>query len=281
MIPGMKPLEKNMLLKTILLFYVYSCTLLYGWQIITFISIYHTMDQDLIKLYLILWSKWQIYFIVAGFFFTGIFTLSFFRNISAFETFFHTSYTKLRLHLFFHSAFLVLLILNYSLLVLDAHFHLLDLILFFICIYLLNLTGNVFYQAGKSAWMHPTTHGAIYISALLLGFACLLLINPLQVTLSKYVYWVLILLIFDLLIVYARFRFLSRHNRITNQIARKLMGPYLIYFGTRIIVGIFMPVLYLLYAIFFSPITLKGTGILIVIGTFLERMLFVFVVEER
>jgi hypothetical protein len=277
----MRSLEKNMVLKTIFLLYIYTCILLYGWQIITFISIYHTMDQDLIRYNLILWSNWQIYFIVAGFFITGMFALSFLRNLSLFETFFKTSYTKLRLHLFFHIAFLVLLSTSYSLLFLDTHLNLLDLIGFFICIYLLNVIGNVFFQADRSAWMHPTTHGAIYISALLLGFACLLLINPLQVTLSKYVYWVLILLIFDLLIVYARFRYLSRHDRITNQIARKLMGPYLIYFGTRIIVGIFMPVLYLLYAIFFNPITLKGTGILIVIGTFLERMLFVFVGEDR
>jgi hypothetical protein len=59
------------------------------------------------------------------------------------------------------------------------------------------------------------------------------------------------------------------------------MGPYLLYFGTRIIVGIFMPILYLLYAIFFDPITLKGTAILLLLGTFLERLLFVFVMEDK
>ena len=92
---------------------------------------------------------------------------------------------------------------------------------------------------------------------------------------------ILILLIFDTLILYSRFRYLSKFSSATNRIARRLLGPYLLYFGSRVIVGIFMPIIYLIYALIFSTITIKGTGILLLVGTFLGWALFIFVVEEE
>jgi hypothetical protein len=273
----MKAFERNFLLRFILFIYIYIASTIYGWQILCFILSYLSGDMIEIHVRLIQWSQWQFFIILIGMVATLINGMVLYFNWKSIKSIFN----RLKSHFIGHSIFLLLLLINYVLLGSDWHVHLVELILIALALYLLIKTGWFFYQTRRNAWFHPTTYGGVFVSALLQGFAWILLLNPFEIDLIDLSYWILICLGFDLLILYARFRYLSRFNPETNKIARKLLGPYILFFGSRIIVGIFMPVVYVLYAIFISDITIRGTGILLLAGTFLQSMLFVCVVEEK
>ena len=90
-------------------------------------------------------------------------------------------------------------------------------------------------------------------------------------------YWKIVLitlLLFDLLILYARFQYLSTAEPATIQKARELMGSHLLFFGTRIIIGIFMPLIFILYSLLIGKTETEGIAVLILVGLLLERYLF-------
>jgi hypothetical protein len=84
-----------------------------------------------------------------------------------------------------------------------------------------------------------------------------------------------VLLGIDLLIVFARFQFLSKPGETTRKIARNLMGRNLLYFGARIILGIFMPAIFLIYNIIRGEGDVKGIEILVLLGILIDRYLFI------
>jgi hypothetical protein len=53
------------------------------------------------------------------------------------------------------------------------------------------------------------------------------------------------------------------------------MGNQILYFGTRIIIGIFMPGIFILYMILIKGGEVKGVEVLILVGTLIDRVLFI------
>ena len=53
------------------------------------------------------------------------------------------------------------------------------------------------------------------------------------------------------------------------------MGSHILYFGARIILGIFMPTIFILYMVLINGGEVKGVEILILVGTAIDRFLFV------
>ena len=135
--------------------------------------------------------------------------------------------------------------------------------------------GSVFYNSKIPGWIHPTTHGTFFVSAPLIGCSLVGIFNLIPSDTSLLQYFLLILLILELFIVYARFKYLSKSNQTTIQIARKLMGSQLLYFGSRIIIGIFMPAIFILYVIFIEESKVQGLEFLILFGTIIDRFLFI------
>jgi len=80
----------------------------------------------------------------------------------------------------------------------------------------------------------------------------------------------------ELLRIFTRFKYLTKFNYETNMIARSLLGRYGIYFGVRIVAGIFMPFVYIIYALYANEKLFQGVGALILIGEFIERLLFIY-----
>ena len=54
------------------------------------------------------------------------------------------------------------------------------------------------------------------------------------------------------------------------------MGKYGIYFGVRVVAGIFMPFVYIIYALYANEKLFQGVGALVIIGEFVERLLFIY-----
>jgi len=123
--------------------------------------------------------------------------------------------------------------------------------------------------------MHPTTHGSFFVTALLIGCVLMSIFNLVSTDSSTLYYFLLGLLTVDLFIVYARFQYLTNSSQATIQIARKLMGNHLLYFGARILLGIFMPAVFILYMVLINGEEVKGVEILILVGTSIDRFLFV------
>jgi hypothetical protein len=94
-------------------------------------------------------------------------------------------------------------------------------------------------------------------------------------------YFFMILLGFELLILYARFNYLAKHSQATNKLARLLMSRHLLPFGMRIIVGIFMPLIFIINDYLIKGETMGGVAILILLGTFSERYLFIITAGEH
>jgi DMSO reductase anchor subunit len=171
--------------------------------------------------------------------------------------------------------FLFILFINYLTIIWKIHLDVFELISFILAIWVLKRWGSVFYDSRVVTWRHPTTHGAFFVAALLCGCALVSLFDLTPMDSSLLYFFILILLLFDLFIVFARFQFLSKSGEITNRIARNLMGNQILYFGSRIIIGIFMPAIFILYNIFISDNDMKGVELLILVGTMLDRFLFI------
>jgi len=82
-----------------------------------------------------------------------------------------------------------------------------------------------------------------------------------------------------MLIVFARFRFLAAFNPTTNQAAKQLLGKYIFIFGARIILGIFTPLVFLLYAMISDFSDFRGIAVLILLGGLIN--LFLLMVNVR
>ena len=156
------------------------------------------------------------------------------------------------------------------------HQNILELINFVIAILCLSQLSKLFYVKEKSAWYHPTTLGTFYISAILLGISQMIVFETVLSPFSGYAYFLLILLVIEVLRIFTRFKYLTKFSYETNMIARSLLGKYGIYFGVRVVAGIFMPFVYIIYALYANEKLFQGVGALIIIGEFIERLLFIY-----
>lgn len=126
----------------------------------------------------------------------------------------------------------------------------------------------------RLAWQHPTTAGSILEGTGALGCAVGLWFfqkSNLQVT---YGWLLLTILVFESLTLWSRFRFLSHAHPITRQAVSMMLGSQITSFGIRFIVGLVMPLVYLLWALIVSRLVLTPVIAMILIGEFAERALF-------
>jgi len=257
--------------ETIFSFYVYYSNLLLGWQIISFIYLYQSTTILEISNRLEKWSVFEPFMLGIGAFITILLLV-----LHRFVPVIHLKLIRgLARQIMIQTFFLVFLFFTFLAIKLNIHLDVFELFAFILALWVLLKWGAIFYNAGIAGWMHPTTYGSFFVTALLLGCSFLSLFNLSGSDSSVLYYSFLVLLAFDLLIAYARFHHLSNFSQATVQIARKLMGSHILYFGARIILGIFIPAIFILYMILIGGGEIRGVEILIIIGTILDRFLFV------
>ena len=251
--------------------YVYYSNLILGWQIVSFIYLYQSTDAGEILYRLQEWSAFSPYLIGVGTFITILLLI-----LQRFLPIIHLQQIKGLFKLvLIQNLFLVILFFNYLAIKLNIHLDVFELIAFIFAIWLLSKWGSVYYDTKMSGWMHPTTHGTFFVAALLIGCTLISIFNLVSIDSPMLQYFLLVLLAFDLFIVYARFQYLSKSDHTTIRIARKLMGSQILYFGTRIIIGIFMPAIFILYMILIKGGEVRGVEVLILVGTFIDRVLYI------
>jgi DMSO reductase anchor subunit len=177
--------------------------------------------------------------------------------------------------------FLIIIFLNIALLKNNIHFNVLELGTFLFALWLLFRWGSIFFHSNRPGWHHPTTHGTFYTSAFVSGCALLDIFNLINIQDSNLKYLILVLLALELFILYSRFHFLSTYNQETNRIAKELFSSLFLFFGTRIIIGIFMPAIFIFYTLLFTGKDVEGIAVLILMGTLMERYLFVLTGEKN
>jgi hypothetical protein len=267
----MKNSLKNKISENIFYFYIYYANLLIGWQIVSFIYLYQSTDTLEISKRLEKWFVFEPYLIGIGALITILLLI-----LHRFVPLIHLKVIQgLPRQIMIQTFFLVDLFFNFLTIELNVHLDVFELFAFIFALWTLLKWGSIFYNAGLAGWMHPTTYGSFFVTALLLGCSFLSLFNLSGNDTSLLYYFLLVLLTFDLLIVYARFHYLSNFSQATVQIARKLMGSHILYFGARIILGIFMPAIFILYMVLINGGEIKGVEILILVGTIIDRFLFV------
>ena len=251
--------------------YVFYCSVLIGWQVVSFIYLYQNLEEVEIIARLSHWSIFQSYIISIGIAVAVLFLI-----VRPFLEFKNIEFRrKLNMQIILNTGFLGLLLVDIILFRFGPTVSLLRLIIFFAALWILDRWGSFFYRSGITAWQHPTTYGTFIIAALLNGCALLSIFDLTGFPNTTLVYYILILLIFELFILYARFQFLSKSSQELNKIARNLFGSQILPFGIRIIIGIFMPLIFILYSMLVDGRSVEGIGILILIGTLLERYLFI------
>jgi len=139
---------------------------------------------------------------------------------------------------------------------------------------LLSISRQYALSVLRPAWRHPTSAGSIFESAVALGAAIGLWVyanTPLEHSFS----WVLlIILLFEGLTLWSRFKFLSRANVITHQAVVMMLDSHLMLFGVRFIFGMVMPLIYLLWTMFVAELPLRPVVMMIGVGELSERILF-------
>jgi len=250
--------------------YIFYANLLLGWQLVSFIYLYQTTNLTQILNRQLQWLNIQPYLIGVGAAITIILLIV--HRLSPLSHLQHIS--GLPKQVLIQNIFLMLLFFNYLSTVLHIHLELFELVAFLFSLWVLKRWGSVFFHSKLIEWRHPTTHGSFYVSGFLTGTALLSLFHPEGID-SLVLYIVLvILLVFDLFIVFARFQYLSRSGELTKRIARNLMGRNILFFGLRVIMGIFMPLVFILYMILFKRDGIQGVEILILTGSFLDKYLY-------
>jgi len=243
-------------------FYIYYSNLLLGWQLVSFVYLYQSTSSAEILNRLTQWVTFQPYLIGIGALITIIMLI-----IHRFSPIVHLQHIQgLPKHVMVQNVFLALLFINYLTIVLKFHLEVFELISFFFAIWVLIRWGSVFYHSKVQSWQHPTTHGSFFVSGLLNGLALLSLFHLGGVESFTLYIILVILLSFDLLIIFARFQYLSKSGDVTKQIARNMMGKQILYFGSRIIIGIFMPAIFILYMMLIAKEEIIGVGLLILVG---------------
>ena len=267
----MKYSYKSTLIRISFSIYLFYTSVLIGWQIVSFLFFYQNIDQAEISTRLNQWSEFQPYMISFGIVLTILFIIiNSIRDNKNYEF-----NRRLKIQIYLNGGFLGILLVDFGLYIADISIHALRLITFFISLWILNRWGRFLSKSEIPAWQHPTTYGAFIVASLLNGCALLGILNLIDFKNSTGSFYIIVLLLFDLFIIYARFNFLSKSSQVLIKIARDLFGSQLILFGMRIIIGIFMPLIFLVYSLFVTTEGISGIGVLILIGSFLDRYLFV------
>lgn len=266
---------KKILTERLLAFFFFHTSLLLGWVIGGFVTIYGSMHEAAIMASLAYYISLQPYWIGSALLSSAIYWI---LRKKASGNLISAAVTHL---VGWQTVFVFLLLLNYTLYTLGYHIHVLELAGFIMAIVLVLRWGTVLSRQPLPGWQHPTSFGLFLISTLLNGSALLILLIP-EVNKSSILITIIAgLLVLGLLILYARFHFLSSHSQETNSMARLLMGQMIFLFGTRIIVGFFMPLVFIIYFYFIRGETVEAVIFLILAGTLLGFYLFIKTAGEN
>ena len=252
--------------------YLFISSCLLGWQFWAFTAtFYPANEQAIAENFPIYMSDFLLYFLPLWTitFLTGLVIYTGNKNQLPID---HLSYRK---HFFLIGSYYIFLLLNFSLYKLNFHFYVYELLGIIIVLGSIYLAGFIFLNSDHPEFHHPTTNGGIVVTSALAGLSCFILFSDLADKVQFQTTWLLILLLFDMLIVFARFRFLSAFNQITNQAAKQLLGKYIFIFGARIILGIFTPLVFLLYTMISDFNAFRGIAVLILLGGLINFFLIV------
>lgn len=254
----------------------YIISLFLGWQIFSFINIFFQLNEKRIQFSFEQWMGVQsTYYPIISIILVllGIVLLN--RNAIK-QKYYLLNYPALKSMITWLAILIGGVFVNYLLFLFDIAQNFIELINFILTILCLNQLSKIFYVKNKLAWYHPTTQGSIIISVLLLGISQMLIFETINYPFTGYAYLLLILLIIENLRIFSRFKYLTKTSYETNKIARLLLGRYGIYFGVRVVAGIFMPIVYIIYALYANENLFQGVGALLIIGEFVERLLFIY-----
>lgn len=258
----------------------YLVSLVLGWHIFSFINIYFQLNENKIQSSYEQWFNIQtVYFPIIGIILLIVSVVLLKRKAFS-QKLYPLNYKALNWMLIWISILFFSVLVNYILYIFHNSQNIIELINFVFSILGLNQLSKLFYIKEKLTWFHPTTVSTFFISTSLLGISQMLIFKTVIYPFKGYAYIILILMILELVRIFSRFKYLTNYSYETNMIARSLLGKHGIYFGVRVVAGIFMPIVYIIYALYANEKLFQGVGALIIIGEFIERLLFVYLSES-
>ena len=176
-----------------------------------------------------------------------------------------------RLYLYFLAGLLIQIILYF----LVNGFELLNFFIFLLAASsILGIARTFSVKSKYDSWNHPTTAGGIIEGTISLGTIAGLWAFA-GTDLSRVFAWIiLIILLFEILTLWARFRYLSRWSYLTQETLQMLLGSHIALFGVRFIFGLIMPLVYIVWVLFISNLSLLPIILMIFVGELSERILF-------
>lgn len=171
--------------------------------------------------------------------------------------------------------FFILLILLYGIYLLykfDLSIKIIDFLAAVLAVYLVYSFQAKLVVYGCPAWKHPTTTTNIIAGVVKAGVVVLILLMNVQ----NIAWFILAVLIFEILVIFARFKFLNSYSLESRQTSRLLLTRYNILFGARMIVGLFIPLVYAGYSLIGQIQSLRFIAIFLALGELIERYLFVY-----
>jgi len=250
-------------------FVILSCTF-YGWHIIVFIISYSNLDENVILRRLSIWMTWQPWILLIF----ALVAISVFLLRSHFLRILFLNNKFFLRHWYAQILIVLMGLSNIYLYQLEYYIHLFNLLGISLSIYASVLIAFQIYHSDVLAWRHPTTIGSSVVSTFILGISVVILSGLFEDVLEIPVFWYIILILFDMFIFIARFRYLSVATATTRLFAKKLMGSLLLFTGIRLIIGIFMPLVYSVYMIISKQDFGQGIALMIFIGQIVDRSLF-------
>ncbi len=167
--------------------------------------------------------------------------------------------------------FLVLLYVLYLAAKFGIIIRLLDLTTAILAGYLVYRFQNRLVTYGYNAWQNVFTPVTLIIGMAKAGLVFLFL----QVDAGGLMVYVFILLIIEFITIILRFQVLKRHSFESRQTGRVLLMRHHILFSMRIILGIFIPLVYALYYWFGKIEQARFIVIFFLVGELMERYLFI------
>jgi len=258
------------------IFYLLGQMTLIGTFLILFLASYLTFEESLFS------SRYLTF--VRGMrvlFFSGclllMLNLFFSRKKTICNATIHSGWITVKNYgIYLYGSFLGLLALSLLLQTWETPFLLLDLILVgLILVFLWIFARSYELSPDHPAWNHPTTSGGIIQGTAAIGLSIGLGIFPEPQLQNSLGWWLLMVLVLEILTLWSRFRFLSRANFSTRNSLKTILGSHLILFGIRFIFGLIMPLAYLTWVMLISStIPLHPVVMMVLVGEISERILF-------
>lgn len=247
-----------------------------GTYLILFLVTYLTFEESLFSSRYITFARGTRVLLLSG----GLLLLLhmiFIRKMKVFNTIVHSGWITIKnygIYLFF--SFLGLLGLSLLLHTINSPVHLLNLFLMLlILVFLWIFSRDYELSPNHSAWNHPTTSGGIIQGTAAIGLSIGLGVFPEPQLQRALGWWLLMVLVLEILTLWSRFRFLSRANLNTRSALKTILGSHLVLFGIRFIFGLIMPLAYLLWVLLLSSsIPLHPVMLMVLVGEISERILF-------